>query len=60
MTAVDPSSGPAEGDAIVTITGTNLTGATAVEFGSAPAPSFIVESSTEIVAVSLRLRVRSR
>ena len=52
VTAVNPSSGPAEGGATVTITGTNLTGATAVDFGSTPAPSFTVASSTEIVAVS--------
>ena len=34
----------------VTITGTNLTGTTAVNFGSTPAASFIVNSSTSITA----------
>jgi len=34
----------------VTITGTNLTGATAVSFGGTPASSFIVNSDTQITA----------
>ena len=36
---------------VVTITGTNFTGATAVSFGSAPAQSFTVNSATSITAV---------
>ena len=52
VTSLSPASGPAAGGATVTITGTNLTGATAVEFGSNHATSFTVESSTEIAAVS--------
>jgi hypothetical protein len=36
----------------VTITGTDLTGASAVAFGSTPAASFTVVNSTTITAVS--------
>ncbi|WP_411550490.1 IPT/TIG domain-containing protein, partial [Nocardia jinanensis] len=34
MTSLSPSSGPAAGGTTVTLTGTNLTGATAVSFGA--------------------------
>ncbi|MFI9735057.1 IPT/TIG domain-containing protein, partial [Nocardia sp. NPDC052278] len=34
------------------LTGTNLTGATAVNFGGTPATSFVVDSSTQITAVA--------
>jgi alpha-tubulin suppressor-like RCC1 family protein len=44
--------GPASGGTTVTITGTDLTGATAVKFGSASASSFTVNSATSITAVS--------
>lgn len=37
VTAVAPASGPVAGGQTVTVTGTNLTGASAVHFGSAPA-----------------------
>jgi hypothetical protein len=36
----------------VTITGTNLTGATAVKFGSVYATRFVVNSATQILAIS--------
>ncbi len=49
---LSPASGPAEGGETVTITGSSLTGATAVDFGSAPATSFTVVSATEITAVA--------
>jgi hypothetical protein len=52
VTKLEPSTGPVGGGTSVTITGTGFTGATAVEFGSRPALSFEVQSSTEIVAVS--------
>jgi hypothetical protein len=52
VTALSPTSGPAGGGTVVTITGTNLTGATAVEFGSTPATDVTVDSSTQLTAVS--------
>ncbi|WP_217999341.1 IPT/TIG domain-containing protein, partial [Nocardia exalbida] len=36
----------------VVLTGTNLTGATAVSFGATPATSFTVDSATQITAVT--------
>jgi autotransporter passenger strand-loop-strand repeat protein len=48
VSKVSPASGPAAGGSTVTITGTNFTGATAVSFGSTPAASFNVVSSTQI------------
>ena len=41
---------PAAGGTIVTITGTDFTGATAVEFGSTAATTFTVNSATQITA----------
>jgi hypothetical protein len=52
VTSVSPNSGPSGGGTSVTITGTNLTGATAVAFGSAETDSYIISSSTTIVAAS--------
>jgi len=46
VSAVTPSFGPAAGGTVVTITGSNLTGATAVDFGSAPAASFTVSAGS--------------
>ncbi|WP_326597075.1 beta strand repeat-containing protein [Streptomyces sp. NBC_01803] len=51
LTGISPSSGPVGGGNTVTLTGTNLTGATAVTFGGVPAVSFTVVSSTQITAV---------
>ncbi|MFF7943511.1 beta strand repeat-containing protein [Nocardia gamkensis] len=51
LSGVSPSLGPAAGGNTVTITGTNLTAATAVSFGATPATSFTVNSSTQITAV---------
>ena len=51
VTAVSPNSGPLSGwpaNVKVIITGTNLTGATAVSFGATNAPSFTVNSGTQI------------
>ncbi|MBV9485858.1 MAG: IPT/TIG domain-containing protein, partial [Frankiaceae bacterium] len=50
VTAISPTSGPAGGGTQVTITGTALTGATDVRFGSTPASGFSVNSDTHITA----------
>jgi outer membrane protein assembly factor BamB len=47
-----PNNGPTAGATSVTITGTNLTGATAVMFGTAAAATFAVTSATQITATS--------
>jgi hypothetical protein len=47
-----PFSGPEAGGTSVAITGTNLSGASAVTFGTFPAASFTVNSATSITAVS--------
>ncbi len=52
VTAVSPNNGPAGGGTTVTITGTNFTGATLVDFGGVSATSFTVNSATSITAVS--------
>jgi len=52
VTAVTPNGGPLAGGTSVTLTGTNLTGATAVKFGLANAASFAVNSATSITATS--------
>ena len=52
LTGLNPASGPTQGGNTVIITGTNLSGATAVKFGSKPANSFNVVSSTQITAVA--------
>ncbi|GKQ53295.1 hypothetical protein BRSPCE3_41500 [Bradyrhizobium sp. Ce-3] len=52
VTSVSPGSGPAAGGTSVAVTGTNLTGATAVKFGATSAASFTVNSATSITAIS--------
>jgi hypothetical protein len=52
VTGVNPNTGPTTGGTTVTITGTNLTGATAVMFGTVAATSFTVNSDTSITAVA--------
>ncbi len=51
ITSVAPSSGSLSGGNTVTITGTNLTGATSVTFGGTASASFTVVNSTTITAV---------
>jgi kumamolisin len=52
MTGISPIAGPTAGGTSVTITGANLTGATAVAFGAVAATSFTVNSNTSITAIS--------
>lgn len=49
---VSPSSGSTEGADSVLISGTYLTGATAVTFGGTPATSFTVDSDAQITAIT--------
>jgi len=52
VTSVTPAGGPTAGDTEVTITGSNLEGATSVHFGTVSALSFTVNSRSSITAVS--------
>ena len=52
ISALTPSSGPTAGRTVVTLTGTGLTGTTAVSFGATPSTSFTVDSATQITAVA--------
>ncbi|WP_459549879.1 beta strand repeat-containing protein [Nocardia sp. X0981] len=52
LTTVLPDTGPEIGGTTVVLTGTNLTGATAVNFGATPATSFTVDSDTQVTAVT--------
>jgi IPT/TIG domain-containing protein len=52
VTSIAPTSGPAGGGTIVTVTGTGLTGALAVGFGSADATNIVPASDTQVIAVS--------
>ncbi|MDQ0935157.1 IPT/TIG domain-containing protein [Streptomyces turgidiscabies] len=52
LSSLSPSQGPAAGGTTVTLTGTNLTGATAVRFNGTAATSFTVDSATQITAVA--------
>jgi hypothetical protein len=51
VTSISPDT-PTGASTTVTITGVNFTGASSVNFGSAPATSFTVVSSTEITAIA--------
>jgi hypothetical protein len=50
--AIDPTSGPEGGGTVVHIKGSRFNGVTGVTFGSRPATSFHVDSSTSMTAVS--------
>jgi IPT/TIG domain-containing protein/PASTA domain-containing protein len=52
ITSIAPDFGPVTGDTTVTITGTNLTAASAVKFGSTSATGFTVDSETQITAIA--------
>jgi hypothetical protein len=52
VTGVNPNTGPSAGGTPVTVSGTNLTGASEVAFGVNPATTFTVNSATSITAIS--------
>uniref|UniRef100_UPI000593C224 IPT/TIG domain-containing protein n=1 Tax=Nocardia exalbida TaxID=290231 RepID=UPI000593C224 len=52
LSSVSPSQGSTSGGTTVTLTGSGLSGVTAVNFGSTPATSFTVNSNTQITAVA--------
>ena len=52
VNSLSVSTGPATGGTPVIITGTNFTGATAVDFGTVPATGFTVQSDTQITVTS--------
>jgi hypothetical protein len=52
VSGISPASGPPAGGTPVTITGAGFTAGAAVAFGSVPAASMTVVSSTEIIATS--------
>ena len=52
VTGVSPASGPMTGGTSVTISGTDLSGATAVMFGTQAAPSFTVNADGSITATA--------
>jgi hypothetical protein len=52
VTGVIPSSGPAAGGTAVTLHGSGFTGATAVSFGAQAATGLIIDSDTQIRAVT--------
>src|SRR5262249_41130201 len=52
VTNVNPAAGPVAGGTSVTITGTNFTGATAVQFGPPPPPACPVISAVHITPTS--------
>ncbi len=50
VTGVNPNTGPSAGGTSVTVSGTNLTGASEVDFGGVAASTFTVNSATSITA----------
>ena len=52
VSGLNPASGPTAGGTSVVITGTNLTGASAVKFGTAPATGVTVNSATSVTATA--------
>ncbi|HST68547.1 MAG TPA: IPT/TIG domain-containing protein [Solirubrobacterales bacterium] len=55
VTSITPSFGPITGGTLMTITGSDFTGATSVKFGSTPAASVTVDSDTEITVTTPRV-----
>jgi hypothetical protein len=59
VSGVSPSSGVATGGTVVTVSGSNFNGATAVKFGTTVATSFVVNSATSITATAPALTAGS-
>lgn len=55
ITSITPALGPVTGGTEVTITGKNLSGASAVSFGDAAAASFTIDSDTKITVTTPRV-----
>jgi len=52
VTSISPSSGPVGWTTVVTLTGTNFTGASSVKFGGSNATGYTVVSATQITATA--------
>jgi hypothetical protein len=52
VTGVNPNTGPSTGGTPVTVSGTNLTGASEVDFGALPASAFTVNNATTITTTA--------
>ncbi len=52
VTAISPTAGMEEGGTVITLTGTDFTGATAVTFGGVPATSFTINADADMTVVS--------
>jgi LPXTG-motif cell wall-anchored protein len=51
VTALSSTTGPLDGGTLIVITGTDLAGTTAVDFGAVPATSFVVDNNTSLGVV---------
>jgi hypothetical protein len=52
VTSVSPHTGSTAGGTVVTVTGNGFTGSTAVDFGSTPGTSLVVNSNTSVTVTS--------
>jgi IPT/TIG domain len=52
ITSISPTSGPATGGTVVTVTGVSLTNATGVNFGGVPGTAFSVDSDTQVTVTT--------
>ena len=52
ISSVSPNTGSVDGGTVITITGTNLSGATSVTIGGAPGTNVVAVSSTTVTAVT--------
>jgi hypothetical protein len=55
ITSITPAFGPITGGTLLTITGENLSNASAVKFGTTPAAAFSVDSDTKITATTPKM-----